>query len=146
MKDSTKKTLWVGGGLVAVFVAYAAGFKRGWRRGVEAQYAIAPAPTPPQVTQVSTVTAPAPPPKTVSLSLVPGAQAVSVPTGGSLQVYPPDANSSLLSFSMASGSATSVTSPAGPQTFTIRGSGTINMTWQDANKSGQSTAIAVTAT
>jgi hypothetical protein len=71
---------------------------------------------------------------------------VNVPTGATLQVYPPDANSQLLTFSTASGSVTNVTSPAGPQAFTIRGSGTINVTWQDAQKNGQSSAIAVTAT
>lgn len=79
----------------------------------------------------------------VPLSVAP--QEVSVKRGTTIAIYPPDVHSSILSYSTG-GSTQAPPSPAGPIQVTANGSGTITVSWQDAQGAGHSTPVTINAT
>lgn len=118
------------GALVALRIAYMAGERK------QAS----------QLVSIGTDTGPiANPVSMLSVPLSVGAQEVSVKRGTTIAIYPPDANSLILSYSVG-GSMQSPPSSAGPIQITANGSGTIMVSWQDAQGAGHSTPVTINAT
>ena len=101
---------------------------------------------------VATPAAPAPgvnPVSITTLALANGVstQAVSLPVGSTLDIYPPaDSVSKLLSYTLSGANNQAAPSAAGPISFTVNGSSSVVVSWQNAQGVGESTTVNFTAT
>ena len=148
MDASTKRLLWIAGGVAAVAVIARASYMAG-RRQAKLYAAPAPAPTstlqPISVNGVDTLNQGSPGPL-VTVILAGAAVPANVPKGGRLAIYPPDVVSRILSYADAAGNSGLPSSPAGPLVVApINGSGTLNVSWQDAAGAAHVTAVNIAA-
>lgn len=74
-------------------------------------------------------------------------QTVSLPVGSTLDIYPPaDSVSKLLSYTLSGANNQAAPSAAGPISFTVNGSSSVVVSWQNAQGAGESTTVNFTAT
>ena len=150
MDASTKRLLWIAGGAAAVAVIARASYMAGRR---QAKLYAAPAPTstatvltPISVPGVDTLNQGSPGPL-VTVILAGASVPANVPKGGRLEIYPPDVMSRILSYTEANGAGSGApASPAGPLVVApVNGTGTLNVTWQDAGGAPHVTAVNIAA-